>query len=39
MTHRLLHTEVVREVLVPGFAHVGLEVRALERWAGQGMAT
>jgi hypothetical protein len=31
--------EVVREVLVPGFAYVGLDVRALERWAAQGMAT
>ena len=29
--------EVVREVLVPGFAHAGLDVRGLERWARAGL--
>ncbi len=32
-------SEVVREVLLPGFAHVGLDVRHLERWARAGMPT
>lgn len=29
--------EVVREVLVPGFLHMKLDTRALERWVTQGM--
>ncbi|MBL8678113.1 MAG: hypothetical protein JNK05_03065 [Myxococcales bacterium] len=31
--------EVVRTVLIPGFAHVGLDVRALELWSRAGMPT
>jgi hypothetical protein len=31
--------EVVREVLVPGFARAGLDVRGLERWARAGLPT
>jgi hypothetical protein len=31
--------ETVREVLVPGFAHGGLDVRGLERWARSGLPT
>lgn len=31
--------EVVRDVLLPGFEHVGLDVRALARWARAGMPT
>ena len=36
---RVALDEVVTGVLVPGFAHVGLDVRALERWAAAGLAT
>lgn len=36
---RVALDEVVTGVLVPGFAHVGLDTRALERWAAQGMVT
>ena len=31
--------EAVSGVLLPGFAHVGLDTRAMERWAQAGMAT
>ncbi len=31
--------EVVNGVLLPGFAHVGLDVRALERWVARGAPT
>ncbi len=31
--------DVVRGVLLPGFAHVGLDVRGLEAWVRQGMPT
>lgn len=31
--------EVVREVMLPGFAHVGLDVRGLERWVRAGLPT
>lgn len=31
--------ETVREVLVPGFEHVGLDVRALSQWVRAGMPT
>lgn len=45
--HGVPRTEAIREalreavsgVLIPGFAHVGLDTRALETWAEQGMAT
>lgn len=31
--------DVIREVMIPGFAHVGLDVRALELWSRAGMPT
>ena len=31
--------EAVSGVLLPGFAHVGLDTRAMERWAAKGMET